>query len=115
MVVNLSNTENRARYGLSLVCLSLVVLSMSACTTSPKVEVAQHDDAEMSCAQLEQEFERLDTAQSNIVKNRDSGSVAGFLFWLPGVAYSKADADQALALVQERRQRLRNFYEAKGC
>ncbi len=100
---------------LSQITVVLLTMLLVGCSTSRKVEVVQRDDASMSCQQLRQEFARLDDTQAEIVNNRGSSNLAALIFWLPGVAYSEADADKALELVRERREHLNRIYRDKGC
>lgn len=95
-----------------LLALSLVV---SGCTTSRKVDVVQSKDSGLSCPELRAEFKRLDEVEKEIANNRGSGNVGALIFWLPGVAYSEADADKAMQLVRERRTHLNGLYEKSNC
>lgn len=112
----INTNSNRSRPARSTQFLLLVLIAtLAGCSSSRKVEVVQRDDAGMNCQQLRQEFARLDDTQAEIVNNRGSGNLAGLIFWLPGVAFSEADADKALALVRERRDHLNGLYRDKGC
>lgn len=102
----------RIRYRLVLLALAV---TLAACSTSRKVEVVQSRDSSLSCAELRQEFKRLDEVQADIVQNRGSGNLAALIFWLPGVAFSEGDADKAMALVRERRDHLTRLWQQKGC
>jgi len=97
-----------------LILLTLA-LCLGSCASSRKVEVVQSRDASLNCAELKQEFKRLDQVQADIVQNRGSGNLAALIFWLPGVAFSEGDADRAMALVRERRDHLTRLYRDKGC
>lgn len=94
----------------------LLGVLLSACTTSPKVEVSQSRDKTLSCAGLEDELGAVDDTEARIRANDSAGKKAvGAILWLPGYVYSKNDQARALRLVEERRARLNRLKAQRGC
>jgi len=49
-----------------LICLGVLALLIVGCATSPKVQVVQMGDDQLSCRELLSEMRRLDEAQANV-------------------------------------------------
>ena len=92
-------------------------LMVSACTSSEKVSVMQPGDEKMSCAELENEFERLETVKRDA--ERDGGvntaNVAAVVFFWPAAVGNWINAEEAQELVEDRRQHLMGIYSDKNC
>ncbi len=95
--------------------LVLSILFTSACSVSPKTQVVQMGDSQLSKAQIMAELNKLDKAESevNSKKGVNGTNVASFLFWLPGLAYTYYDAGEAQRLIEQRRSHLTALYNQK--
>ena len=49
-----------------LICLGVLALLAVGCATSPKVQVVQMGDDQLTCRELLSEMRRLDEAQANV-------------------------------------------------
>jgi len=93
-----------------------LALILSACVTSPKVEVRQARDGGLSCAGLADELGALDATETQIRNSKNPGSKAvGAILWLPGYVYSQNDQARALRLIAERRAHLQTLRQRQGC
>lgn len=97
-------------------CLS-GLLTLSACSTSEKIQAKQIGDTDMTCEQILAENQRLDEAKREIDSKRGATgtNVAAAIFWLPGLAYTYYDAGQADELIMERKAWMAQLYNEKGC
>jgi hypothetical protein len=95
--------------------LAMVFSMLVACSTSQKTQVVQMGDNEFTQQQLINEFAKLDQAEKEIQKKKglNGTNVAAFLFWLPGLAYTYYDADEALKLIEQRRSHLTTIYNSR--
>lgn len=93
----------------------LLVLSLTACATSSKVQVVQKGDTLMTEAEILRELDRLDEAQKQIDNNKGvtGTNVAAFLFFMPGLAYTYYDASEATKLINQRKSHLTDIYNQK--
>jgi len=101
----------------SVLSFIIMLMGLSACSTSPKVSIVQAGDQRLSCNQLGQEFQRLDEAAESVrdKKGVTGTNVAAALFWVPGLAYTYYDAGQAEEAIQQRRAHITRLYNNKNC
>lgn len=101
----------------TLTTLFLLSVVMAGCATSPKVQVVDVGDEEMSCRQLASEMNKLDKAQADVddKKGVTGTNVASAIFWLPGLAYTYYDAGQATDKINERRSHLAGLFSHNKC
>jgi len=87
------------------------------CATSPKIQVVQPGDHNLSCDAIKAELAKLDKAEADIESKKGvtGTNVAGALFWLPGLAYTYYDAGEATRLVNDRRSAMTTLYNNKNC
>lgn len=97
------------------ILLSLMIACLAACSTSPKTQVVQMGDNELTREQLKAEMVKLDGAEKEInsKKGVNGTNVASVLFWWPGIAYTYYDASEALKLIEQRRSHLAALYNNK--
>lgn len=97
-----------------LLVLTVFIL-LSACSTSPKTQVVQMGDNQLTQQQIVAELAKLDQAERDInnKKGLNGTNTAAFLFWWPGLAYTYYDAGEALKLVEQRRSHLTALYNQK--
>lgn len=102
---------------LNLSLAGLMVFALGGCATSEKVQVSQIGDSQMSCSNLTEELSKMDNAQAEIdsKKGVTGTNVASTLFFLPGLVYTYYDAGEATKAVGDRRNKLVEIYERKGC
>lgn len=102
---------------LRLPAMSLTVVILAGCATSPKVAPTLPSDAELDCNGIYDEQARLDQAEAEVQASKGvtGTNVAAALFWLPGLVYTFRDADEALALIDERRASLDRLGDGKNC
>lgn len=96
---------------------SAVLLAISGCATSQKIQVVQPGDQNLSCTELTAEMKKLAQAQADIdsKKGMTGTNVASALFWLPGLVYTYYDAGEASRLIADRRSALTTVFNTKNC
>ncbi|ABI66332.1 MULTISPECIES: hypothetical protein [Maricaulis] len=101
----------------ALFAAGLAALFASACTSTPKVDVRQPGDRNMSCAQLEAEMEALDDIQEEAENNQgvNTANVAAVVFFWPAAVGNYMEADRAMDLAEERQDHLMDIYTEKNC
>ncbi len=99
----------------SKLLIIVAIFSLAACSTSPKTQVVQMGDQNMSQQQIVAELAKLDQAEKQVNGNKGmtGTNVAAFLFWLPGLAYTYYDAGEAQKLIEQRRSHLTSLYNQK--
>jgi hypothetical protein len=100
-----------------IAALAAVVFAVSACTSTPKVNVRQPGDRNMSCDEIQTEFDGLDNVQNEAEDNQgvNTANVAAVLLFWPAAVGNYMDADRAMDLVEQRRAVLMDLYEDKSC
>jgi hypothetical protein len=98
----------------SKIVIVLGVLFLAACSSSPKTQVVQMGDNQLSRTQIQAELTKLNQAEQQIQskKGLTGTNVAAFLFWWPGLAYTYYDANEAMKLIENRRSHLTAIYNA---
>lgn len=93
------------------------LMSLAGCATSEKIQVTQRGDNDLTCKQLDAEFNKLDKAQAEVESKKgvNETNVAAVLVWLPGLAYTYYDAAQATQAIADRRSKLTAIYNARHC
>ena len=99
----------------NLILITGIISFFAACSTSPKTQVVQIGDVQYTQDQFKAEFAKLDQAKTEIQKKKGITvtNIAAFLFWVPGLAYTYYDADEALKLIEKRRSHLATLYNQK--
>lgn len=102
---------------LSLAVAGLLVLSQSACVSTPKVAVVQMGDDNLTCDQLKAEYQKLDAIDKEADENKsvNGRNVAAAVFFWPAVVSTVMSADDAQKRVEQRRTRLVELAKAKNC
>ncbi len=97
------------------IAVGLALLLVAACATSPKTQVVQMGDNELSRNQILAEIQKLDKSEKEIKDNKGltGTNVASFLFWMPGLAYTYYDASEASKLIEQRRSHLTQIFNEK--
>lgn len=92
-------------------------LALTACTTTEKVNVMQPGDSAMTCAQLKEEFARLDAVKRDAQSDKgvNGANVAAVLLFWPAAAGNYLNARDAEQLVEQRRTHLMTFYNNRQC
>lgn len=105
----------------SMVWLSFAFVAFaffnSGCATSQKVEVAKVGDHRMTCSQLEEEYNKLQTIKADVEKNKSwtGTNIAALVFFFPGLVFTHVDARKAEDLLRERETRISELADKKGC
>lgn len=96
---------------------ALAAVSVAACTSTPKVDVRQPGDRNLSCAQIEEELHALDDIQDEAENNQgvNSANVAAVVLFWPAAVGNYMEADRAMDLAQERHDHLMDIYDEKSC
>ena len=107
-------TSNISKTLVLTVSLTIAAL-VSGCATSPKVQVVQAGDHQLSKTQLLAEIDKLNETDQKINKKKGvtgTNVAAGLFFW-PGLIYTQMDANDARKLVSQRRTHLTTLYGQK--
>lgn len=96
--------------------LGLLVVEQG-CAMTPKVAVEQMGDDKLTCAQLQDEYTKLDTIDKKADDNKsvNTTNVAAALFFWPAVVATVMSADDAQKHADQRRSRLVEIAKSKGC
>lgn len=92
-------------------------LALTACTTTEKVSVMQPGDRMLTCAQLKEEFAKLDAIKRDADSDKgvNTANVAAVLLFWPAAAGNYLNARDAQQLVEQRRMHLMPIYNEKQC
>lgn len=98
-------------------CIIAVLVFLSGCASSQKVQPLKESDYNLSCQELSEELAKLGDVQAQVDQNKgvNGTNVASAIFWIPGLAYTMNDASEATRLVNQRRDNLEHYYEMKKC
>lgn len=90
---------------------------ISACSSTEKVATVKPTDSKLTCEQISQEFDDLEKVMKQAKKNKGASgtNIAAAIFFWPAAVGNYLDADNAEELVEERRVRLVELSEEKGC
>ncbi len=90
---------------------------IAGCTSTTKVAVYHPSDQQMSCAEIEREFDNLEEIMFEARKNKgvNSANVAAAVFFWPAIVLNHMDAADAEELVNRRRKRLLDLHVEKSC
>lgn len=101
----------------SLFAIGAVALFATACTSTPKVDVRQPGDANLTCAELQEEMHALDDIQDEAENNQgvNTANVAAVVLFWPAAVGNYMEADRAMDLAQERHEHLMDIYTSKSC
>ncbi|RCL86105.1 hypothetical protein [Hyphomonas sp.] len=96
---------------------ALALFASTACTSTTKVSPVQPGDQKMSCAELENEFVKLEDVMNEADDNKgvNTANVAAVVFFWPAAVGNYMDADKAQDLVDKRRDHLMDIHTDKGC
>ena len=97
--------------------LGASLLTVSACSHTEKVATSKPSDSKMTCADITKEYADLDTVMKQAKKNKGASgtNIAAAVFFWPAAVGNYMDAKDAEELVDERRTKLTEMSEAKGC
>lgn len=101
-----------------LACLAVSAAAfLAACTTTEKVSVMQPTDRSLTCAELRQEFDRLNAIKADAARDKgvNTANVAAVLFFWPAAAGNYLNARDAEQLVNQRSTHLMSIYNEKRC
>ena len=100
-----------------IVAAVAAALSTAACTTTEKVSVMMPGDRAMTCAQLKEEFAKLDVIKRDADSDKgvNGANVAAVLLFWPAAADNYLNARDAQQLAEQRRTHLMTFYNEKQC
>ena len=95
----------------------LIAIFISACASPQVVKKYQSGDDSLSCQQLDREIERTDQVISDAKSERGltGTNVAATLFWLPGLAATWINVNDAIEAGNERINHLQNLKYKKDC
>ncbi|MAK65313.1 MAG: hypothetical protein CMF75_11335 [Maricaulis sp.] len=98
-------------------CAVSTALFAVGCTSTPKVDVRQPGDRNMSCAELEAEMHALDDIQEEAEHNQgvNTANVAAVVLFWPAAVGNYMEADRAMDLAAERHEHLMDIYTEKQC
>lgn len=99
-----------------MIAIAIAASMMTACTHD-RVEVSKISDAQMSCAQIQDEVTNVKLVRQGVKdKTGFSGrNIAMGLFFWPGVIVNEVNGNKAEADTQKRLERLVSLHEQKGC
>ncbi|WP_312404505.1 hypothetical protein [Brevundimonas sp.] len=89
----------------------------SACTTTEKVSVTQPGDRQMTCAQLKDQFAKLEEIKRQGQSNQgvNTANVAAVLFFWPAAVGNYMSARDAMQIAERRNEHLMTIYNEKQC
>ena len=92
-------------------------MALAACTSTQKVAVEQPSDFNLTCAQIEGEFTKLDAIMDDASSDKgvNTANVAAVVFFWPAAVGNYMNAGEAEKLVEKRRTHLIGLYKQKGC
>jgi hypothetical protein len=95
----------------------LMLIFISACASPQVVRKYQSGDDSLTCQQLDREIERTDDVIRDAKSERGvtGTNVAATLFWLPGLAATWINVNEAIDAGNERIDHLQNLKYKKGC
>jgi len=101
---------------LSVVALFATSL-LAGCSHTQKVATKKPSDSKMTCTDIQQEFDDLDTVLAQAKKNKGATgkNIAAVVFFWPAAVGNYLDAENAEELVEERRNNLVAMSVKKGC
>lgn len=97
--------------------LGASLLTVSACSHTEKVATVKPTDNKMSCADITKEYADLDTVMRQAKKNKGASgaNIAAAVFFWPAAVGNYMDAKDSEELVEERRRKLTEMSQEKGC
>lgn len=95
--------------------LLMALTLLTGCAISPKTQVVQPGDHEMTRTQIQAEFKKLDQAQRDVDSNKgvNGTNIAAALFFWPGLIATQMDASDAQNLINQRRAHLQSIWNKK--
>lgn len=92
-------------------------LSTAACTTTEKVSVTQPGDRMMTCAQMRDQFAKLDEIKRDGQSDQgvNGANVAAVLFFWPAAVGNYMSARDAMQVAERRHEHLMAIYNEKQC
>ncbi len=104
-------------------CMKKIFISLTmllfifACAKPYVVETRQYGDADKSCSQLDSEIYRTEQVIRDAKEERGmtGTNVAAVLFWLPGLAATYMNVNEAVEAGEERLDVLYNLKAKKNC
>lgn len=105
-------------FKLKKIILAAVAVSMlSACTHTERVSVQQPGDRAMTCAQLKDEFAKLDEIRKDGQSDQgiNAANVGAVLFFWPAAVGNYFTARDAMEIADRRREHLMTIYNEKRC
>lgn len=96
---------------------SSILIFLVSCATPKVIEEVEIGDNNLSCSQLEAEFRYAQHMEESARSERGitSTNVAATLFFLPGLAATYINTDEAIDAAQDRQDHLMRLMNAKGC
>ena len=91
--------------------------TFSACSHTEKVATDKPTDSKLTCDEIKTEYAELDTVMGEAKKNKGASgkNIAAAVFFWPAAVGNYVDAKDAEELVEERRRKLAELGNAKGC
>ncbi|MFL2890579.1 MAG: hypothetical protein ACJZ38_01675 [Candidatus Pelagibacterales bacterium] len=101
----------------NLIQLILIVLFVSACASPEVVRTYQAGDDDLTCKQLDYEIMRTENVIDDAKAERGmtGTNVAATLFWLPGLAATFINVNEAIEAGNDRINHLMQIKYKKGC
>ena len=96
---------------------SSILIFLVSCATPEVIEEVEIGDKDLSCSQLAAEFRYAQQMEASARSERGitSTNVVATLFFLPGLAATYINTDEAIDAAQDRQDHLMRLMNAKGC
>lgn len=90
---------------------------MTGCATPKVVDVKQTGDANLSCAQIKEQIAEASEFETKARDTRkvNGTNVAAAVFFLPGLAATYLNSEEAITAAKERREHLDKLAAQKNC
>lgn len=96
---------------------AFVAVLATGCATPKVVDVKKTGDASLSCAQIRDQIAEAEEFEHKARDTRkvNSTNVAAAVFFLPGLAATYLNSEEAIDAARERREHLTKLGEQKNC
>lgn len=102
---------------LSLTAAAAISVLVAGCATPKVVDVKQTGDTNLSCAQIKEQIAEASEFETKARDTRkvNGTNVAAAVFFLPGLAATYLNSEEAITAAKERREHLDKLAEQKKC
>ena len=92
-------------------------MMLTACATPEVVDIKKVGDAELTCAQLREQFVEAQGFEKKARREKGATgtNVAAFLLFWPAMIATYHNVDEAVNAARDRQDRLQKIADDKGC